>query len=467
MESRPPPAAPVPPGEFNLPPERDIPPPVPRPRARRNVIGIACDSWRVDHLGCYGNSWVKTPNIDRLAAESAVFDRCYPECLPTLPVRTSWFTGRYIFPFRGWGRLEPSDVLLAEVLWNQGYHSALISDTYHMHRPTMAYERGFDHVEFIRGQEMDPYVVDDVPVDLERYHKPGPNDADTVKMLRQYLKNRHWWKTDADCGAARVARAAVDWLKTRHARDSQRKNFFLWVDMFDPHEPWDPMPPFDRMYADPAYKGKDIIFPIAGPADYLAPAELDHVRRLYAGKCTQTDKWVGHLLDAIRTEPGLLDETLLVWTTDHGECFGEHGFVKKARPFPYVEEVHVPFLVRHPDGLGAGKRFDAFTQAPDLMPTILDFLNVTPPPCLHGASLLPILSGEKASLRDFCVVARHGRAWRIHDREWCFIHYFIDRPDELYRVREDRFERNNVIAAHPDVAARYESTLRKFAEGLR
>jgi arylsulfatase A-like enzyme len=129
------------------------------------------DSLRPDHLGCYGNKWIKTPNIDKFAKECTIFDRAYAEGLPTLPVRTTLFTGRYTLPFRGWQGLERNDIPIAEILWDRRYTTALVTDTYHMHKPSMTYERGFDYVEWIRGQESDPYVTDsNVKVDLEKWH---------------------------------------------------------------------------------------------------------------------------------------------------------------------------------------------------------------------------------------------------------------------------------------------------------
>jgi arylsulfatase A-like enzyme len=107
-----------------------------------NVIVLVADSLRVDHLGCYGSA-VQTPNLDRLAGESATFDQAYAENLPTLPCRTAWWTGRHLFTQRGWQPFAPSDYLLAEVLWDKGYSSALITDVYHMHKPVYNCGRGF------------------------------------------------------------------------------------------------------------------------------------------------------------------------------------------------------------------------------------------------------------------------------------------------------------------------------------
>ena len=100
----------------------------------KNVIVIMLDSFRADHLGALGNSKAPTPNLDRFAAESTLFTRCYPEGLPTIPVRTSLFSGKFTYPFRPWQVLHPEDhPLLAEILWSEGFRSCLVSDTYHMH----------------------------------------------------------------------------------------------------------------------------------------------------------------------------------------------------------------------------------------------------------------------------------------------------------------------------------------------
>ena len=114
---------------------------------------IVADSLRADHVGCYGGK-ARTPNIDALAAEAMVFDQAYAENLPTLPCRTAWWTGRHLFTQRGWQPLEPGDYPIAEVLWDKGYTSALITDVYHMHKPTYNYGRGFDTTVFVRGQDL-------------------------------------------------------------------------------------------------------------------------------------------------------------------------------------------------------------------------------------------------------------------------------------------------------------------------
>jgi arylsulfatase A-like enzyme len=169
---------------------------------------------RQDHLGCYGNAWIKTPNLDKLVSEGAVFDYAYSEGLPTVPTRTTFFTGRFTFPFRGWQRLEPTDLLLAETLWNRGFQSAMVTDVYHLHKPTMAFERGFDYTKHIRGHEGDPYVVDpNISVDAEKYYKGDGKDTSVKAQLTQYLRNIHHWKGEDDTFVAQVMKEALGWLE--------------------------------------------------------------------------------------------------------------------------------------------------------------------------------------------------------------------------------------------------------------
>ncbi|MCC6004827.1 MAG: sulfatase-like hydrolase/transferase, partial [Thermofilum sp.] len=137
-------------------------------QGRYNVILVMTDSLRKDHVGCYGNSWIRTPNIDRFAKESVMYTKAYPESLPTIPVRRAVYTGKRVFPFEparrmrkgmpwivnaGWQPLSDEDVTLSEVFKAAGYRTALIGDNYHLFEPGMNFNRGFDEWIFIRGQE--------------------------------------------------------------------------------------------------------------------------------------------------------------------------------------------------------------------------------------------------------------------------------------------------------------------------
>ncbi len=455
-----------------------------------NVIVIMEDSFRKDHLGCYGNDWIKTPNIDRFASEATVFDHAYAEGLPTIPVRVALFTGRYTLPFRGWQPLEQGDIPIAEILWDKGVTSALITDTYHMHKPKMGFGRGFDYVLWIRGQESDPAVVDpELKVDLTKYSEknwhssyPGQPERIVKKQFIQYLRNRSSWKGEEDHHIARVMRAGMKWLEEMVA-EGKRDNLFLWLDSFDPHEPWDPPRYYTDMYPVPEYEGLPIIWGGGFVKDWTL-AEIRHIRAQYAGTITMVDKWTGIFLEKIE-DLGLLDNTMIIFLTDHGEPLGEHGIIKKVQPWPYEELSHIPLIIRLPDGMDFKKRVEAFVGMPDIAPTILSFLNVDVPSIMHGRNLIPLMQGEEEDV-EFGISGFHRRAWSIRDYEWSFYLWFKglmsgEERRELYRydpnfippepskyeVERDLAEREDLIEEEREVAEQLEEKMRRFIEGLK
>jgi len=389
-----------------------------------NVIIIMLDSLRPDHLGCYGNPWIRTPNIDRFASESLVFERAYAEGLPTLPVRTALFTGRYTLMWRGWQHLEPDDVVLAEVLWDAGFISALITDTYHLHKPRMGYERGFDYVIFIRGQEADPYIVDpEVKIDLSKWHPKNYYTEEDKHIFVQYLKNRAYWRSEEDHFIVQVVQAGVKWLKEQVER-GRRDNLFLWLDCFDPHEPWDPPEEYYQLYAPEDYSDLPIIQPFIGGRDggfvkHFTLPEVRHIRAQYAGEVTLVDKWVGYFSDKIK-ELGLWENSLIMILSDHGEPLGEHGIIRKVRPWPYEELSRIVLIIKPPEDMNRKGRVRAFIQTPDIMPTILDFIKLTEErsrwsvkPIIQGTSLLSTILGKEEVARDYAIAGHFGSLWRI------------------------------------------------------
>jgi len=443
-----------------------------------NVIVICCDTVRPDFLSCYGNTRVRTPNLEHLAGESVLFENCICEGPPTFSTRLAWFSGKFTFPFFLVRRPTRQDLLLAEILWDKGYQSAMISDGWHLHEPTgLDVSRGFDFVQWIRGQEADPVDAGQkLALPVGEYFKPHPDNARVSAYwrarLEQYFRNTAHWKTEQDTFVARVMTAALKWLR----RQPRRDNLFLWVDCFDPHEPWDPRFNCHEEY-DPGYKGKLIIDPVPGyVAGYLTAAELRHIKALYAGEVTLVDRWIGHFLEELRGM-GFYDNSLIVFTSDHGHPFGEHGVIKKARPYPYTELVHVPLVVRLPGGKGAGRRVGSLVETVDLMPTLLEFMAVPVPEGVQGVSLMPVLRGEVNGVRDYAYYGYHPWAWAIRDGEWSYILWFgdkghyedeiVDRPPELYHIATDPGEQQNVLQDNPEVARKLELELRTFVEKIR
>ncbi|RJS87864.1 sulfatase, partial [Candidatus Bathyarchaeota archaeon] len=392
---------------------------------RMNVIVLMEDSLRKDHLGCYGNKWIKTPNIDKFASDSIIFDFAYAEGLPTIPVRVAMLTGRYTLPFRGWQPLEQLDMVLPEILWDKGVTTALISDTYHMHKPQMGFSRGFDYVEWIRGQESDPWIVDpDVKVDLSKYSEKnwhpayfGQPPSIVKRQFMQYLKNRAHWKSEEDHHIAQVIKSSIRWLEDK-VSNGKRDRLFLMIDSFDPHEPWDPPSEYLDLYPVPEYDGLPITWGGGSVEDWTL-AEIRHVRAQYAGTVTLCDKWTGMLFEKI-DELGLLENTAIIFLSDHGEPLGEHGIIKKVRPWPYDELSHIPFIIRLPDKMGLkGKRIGSFVGVQDLAPTVLKLFEIDVPKIMQGRDLLPVIQ-DKEEGKDFEISGFHGRSWSIRDKEWSF-----------------------------------------------
>lgn len=396
-----------------------------------NVITILLDTLRRDHLGCYGNEWIRTPTIDALARRSTVFEKAYVASYPCMPNRRDIWTGRYEFPWRGWGRLEPTDIDFPSVLKLADRVSMLVTDHFHLWRAGSGnYHWNFGGFELIRGQESDnwktgrsiepryPAAPDKLAQHLPRHH------------VEQYLRNIAGRTEEQDWFFPQVAQRAIEWLDQNHGQ----KDFCLFIDSFDPHEAWDPPRKYWEPY-DPGYNGEDITWPSYGAADRYARAELRHIRALYAGKLTMVDTWLAKLMARVE-ELGLMDNTVIILTTDHGIMLGEHNVIgKPSTNFPdsnlYEELVHVPLLVYVPNAPPG--RCAELVQPVDLFATILDACGVSPPEGSHGASLLRLAGGDGPWSRTHAWWGRFGEAIGITDGRWVLLKWPDgDRNEPLY-----------------------------------
>lgn len=213
-----------------------------------------------------------------------------------------------------------------------------------------------------------------------------------------------------------VVQSTIDWLdRNRAARD-----FCLFLDEFDPHEPFDPPDHYWRRY-NPDYIGEQVVWPSYGRTDYLTPAELRQIRALYAGKLTMVDVWFGRLINHIE-RLGLLENTVVIVTTDHGHMLGEHGIIGKpssdiSDSNLYQELAHIPLLV-HVPGAAPGRR-SQLIQPVDLLPTILEAEGLGVPADVQGHSLLSLACDVAADWpRQFAWWGRYGEAISFTDGEW-------------------------------------------------
>lgn len=393
-----------------------------------NVILIMSDSFRRDNLSCYNpHSGVKTPNLDHLVSESYVFDRFYCNSFPTVPNRFDMFTGTHCFVKQDWGPLPVNEIVLSQILGESGYNTALIADTPHIIQHGFNYERGFSHYIWNRGQENDrfqsfPETVE-FPCSIDKLRSPAEN-------LVPHLRNTAFYNYEEEFFAPQTMIQACRWLEKNY----DRGDFFLWIDTFDPHEPWDPPDYYVDMY-DPGYVGERIIYPKYHPIDCFSEQEVNHCRAMYYGEVTMVDRWIGRVLEQV-DYLGLASNTAIIFTSDHGFLFGEHGFMGKSFVADgyfeclrlYEEIIHIPLIIRMP-GQKQQKRIPGMASATDLMPSILEMTNVVDTTktsgtaavqslqcgfinaepwtldlsSLHGESILPLMKGEKKSIHDFLV----------------------------------------------------------------
>jgi arylsulfatase A-like enzyme len=426
-----------------------------------NVILIVLDSLRKDHVGAYGNDWIQTPNLDALAKESLKFTQAYPESIPTIPARRSIHTGLRTWPFRnwipqkgetffpaGWQRIPEDQTTLSETLKPEGYNTALITDTQHMFKASMNFQRGFDIFDYIRGQERDRYrsplrISEDL---VDRYTVDG-NDDNMRAKVRQYLANTTYRKKEGDWFAPQVFTRAMDYLEI--AREAQP--FFLVVDSFDPHEPWDPPKKYVNLY-DEGYRGSEPIAPNYDKAGWISENETKRMRNLYAAEVTLADRWLGNFLDKVE-DTGLMESTLIMVLSDHGVALAEHDATGKPFFALWPELTDIPFFVRYPGGEGAGETSDYYASTHDVAPTVLGALGIEPRQQMQGQDLGVIANGGSPNPRPHFTLGYNDYVWTRDDR---YVMFSLNNGSNarLYDVQEDPKMKNNIADGNPDIVKR-------------
>ncbi len=374
-----------------------------------NLLIFTLDTVRADRLGCYGYSLLESPNIDLLAANGIVFDEAYAAAPITLPSHTTLFTGLYP-PSHGVRdntsyRLSDRALTLAEILKARGYRTGAIVGSFVLDS-MYGLDQGF--------MSYDDQLADSTALPE---HSEFPSRGDIVKL-----------RTISERPASAVTDRAVSWLN-----QNKDENFFLWVHYFDAHYPYAPPPAIRARYPDSPYDG-----------------EIAYV-----------DENVGRILSVVEAA-GLLDETLIVVTGDHGEGLGDHG-ENTHSVLIYDSTIRVPLIVHYPKKLPRGKRIDKPVTLADVLPTVLEILGVEVPPGLDGVSLTGVMDGslEKGRViysETMFPYLNYGwsKEQSIRDSRW---KYILSTNPELYRIDEDRFENRNLFQEEPEVAARYDSLL--------
>jgi arylsulfatase A-like enzyme len=335
-----------------------------------NICLIVIDTLRRDHIGAYGNDRIETPNMDRLAAESVVFEHCFTHSYPTIPHRTDVLTGEYGRPFHPWMPLRHDRQTFVEELGQNGYCTQLIHDTPHLVNGGHNFDWPFHAWTPIRGAEVDrPWVDDrdDWPANWARDPRFDFADDGVLqgRMIQTYVRANRDRSAPEEWNCYRLFDTASRFLRDNASRD----NFLLWVDSFDPHEPWDAPPEFMLKYDDYAgYDGRidPRSFAVRNRKDLPEDASR-HIAAQYPAKVNWVDHCLGRFLDALE-ETGLADTTAVILTADHGTNVGTRG--RYGKSFPVREqEARIPLMV-HVPGAEAG-RSDVIVQPQDIYATVM------------------------------------------------------------------------------------------------
>lgn len=385
-----------------------------------NVIMILIDSLNLNCLGPYGNKFVKTPNLDRFAQRSLVFDNHFIGSAPCMPARRELMTGRKEFFWRPWGPLEPFDKPVAQEAKKAGAITAMITDHYHYWEyGAHGYMEFFDGVEMIRGNELDYWRTDtleELPQWVKAIERWRPGQG--IKFYRN-IKD---FKSEEDFFAPQVMSKAADWLDRNH----DKEKFLLWVESFDVHEPFYVPEPYRSMYTDDIKDDYNCWPPyqtgfhghVEEYWQQVNSKELEFIRAQYYGRVTMVDKWLGKIFEKM-DKYNLWDNTAVIITADHGHELGEKQRFGKQHPH-YDLNSHIPLMIWHPDFAGNGRRIDTFTTAVDIYPTILEILGAKEIDSPHGKSLIPLIKGEKRNHREAVVYGTFGCGATITNKDYTF-----------------------------------------------
>ncbi len=395
------------------------------------VILISLDTLCSSHLSCYGYRLETTPQIDRWAADAALFERCYSSDVPTPPSYTAMLSGRFgihngIFGFQDPSTYRPGPPMVQRLLANAGWETCALSNLF-----------------YACSWLLDGWQTM-IPPGLRFQGGRAPDVTDR----------------------------AIRWLKEHQDED----DLFLFVHYWEPHQPYKKAPDeHRRLFPADAYEGHapGMGYIDANPimrsfyreyhrrgedAPDLSPAE---VMARYDAQIHFVDEHVGRLLAHLE-ESGVADSAAVILTSDHGEAFGEYGSFDHMTCYENI--AHVPLLVRLPDA-PAGTRVPGFVYGADLMPTILGLAGLEPPDGLDGRSLLPALRDGAPTPHEFIVTDCNALvAQRMIVRDhWALAHTLFAgpfdhmAPNELFDVNGD--PERDLLSEQPDVASDLRETM--------
>lgn len=422
-------------------------------QARPNIVFILIDDLRWDELGCAGHPFIKTPNIDRIARDGAFFRNAFMTTPLCSPSRASFLTGQYAHTHGITSNVDRSAashqlVTFPRLLHQSGYETAFIGK-WHMGNDDSP-RPGFDRWVSFKGQGTyyDPYINED-----GKSVRPSGYITDILNNYAvEFIKRRHDKPflvylahkaihpevTQNNDGSVNLADAELFIPAERH------KNLYAGKKI--PR----------RLSYGRAPEGKPALqrridnLPPLGPVTITRnEAILGRQRSLMA-----IEDGVGEILKALK-ETGQLDNTVIVFTSDNGYFYGEHGLSVERR-LAYEESIRMPLLVRYPKAIKAGTTCDEFALNIDLAPTLLELAGVRVPGTMQGSSLVPFLEGKQPVWRNSFLIEYYSdkvfpRVLQmgykaVRNQRWKYIHYLeLEGMDELYDLKTDPYEMKNLI----------------------
>jgi arylsulfatase A-like enzyme len=453
-----------------------------------NTILIVTDSTRFDYIRHYNqSSLARTPNLDALARDSLSFSLSVPEAMPTGPARRALLTGVRSFPFRnyvptqglpvgpGWIPIPDTYPIITEVMGEAGIETAYCTDNPFLIGPRFAnFRRTVDWIKPSYSQGAyrflnKPFKRPATRSTIERFLLPELSDSVEVGRLRAMAGwNSIYRDNERQYPTARVIRSGINLVDDL----KERRPFFLGVDAFDPHEPFDAPRVYQLAAGSPkGIETRDGIIPIQPfetPYSWVVHVDLDdesieRVRELYAAEITFIDEWVGRLMNKLADEK-LLDESVVLYTSDHGLTLGENGVMGKHGARAQWHIYHVPMMIRHPEGKLAGETHDYFASTHDVPRTLLGFMGVRAPGQMNGEDLSVIFEGEEPPARPVFTSCYDDHVL-AGDRDWFMIGDSEGRLKRLYDKNADPRELHDVAAGHPELVDRYWKVLEDEAGG--
>ncbi len=416
-------------------------------------------------MGCYGNKTIHTPNMDEFASEGAVFDSAYPESLPTIPARRALHTGRRAYPFNhyeplkwdivylpGWQPMDNNEDTLAENLVKAGYYTGFVTDTFPYFAPGMNFTRGFWQWEYIRGQQQDkwrsPATISSE--ELAKYGTEGAGGGFPKNKVLRHLANTSHVHSEEDTTTARTFRWAMDFIEDNR----KAQPFYLMVDCFKPHEPWEAPSPYFEMYAPPNYTGKTNLFVSYGPAgNQMDEKVLSGITAHYSGLVTMLDTWFGYFIEKLK-RLGLWENSLIVFLSDHGTNFADNPerVVGKPSYALYPGVMHIPLMIHFPKGEGSSQRFGELVYNTDVTATLYECagINVHSQITVDGESLYSLVRDSKWINRQY-LTSRYGdTVWYRDKNHWVIIDANGE-PRGVFDIQKDPGCRNNIVSTSEDI----------------